>query len=116
MLLVADVHMLQCGWSESRFTNCRSLLLKFLKSCGFSQTQLYFVPLSALHGTNVLQPSVHADIPWWRGGTLMQKLVSADVPQSNSIKGALRVAVYEANMHTAQQQAVLHAKACPSLV
>ena len=43
---------------------------------------IYFVPVSALMGDNVVKPSVN--MPWYNGGTLMHELETIEIDQDNN--------------------------------
>ena len=74
-LLVAVNKMDAVGYDEAVFEGVRAGYLSFAEPLGV--TSLSFVPISALHGDNVVRPSAH--MPWYRGATLMHLLESVPV-------------------------------------
>ncbi len=71
------------GWSEARFEELREEFASFAYELGFRE--LEFVPISALHGDNVVEPSRH--MPWYEGPTLLSYIesvhVAADVDRTS---------------------------------
>ena len=58
------------GWSEARFDEIVREFTAFASR--FEVADVQFIPISALHGDNVVEPSAH--LPWHRGGTLLHAL------------------------------------------
>jgi bifunctional enzyme CysN/CysC/sulfate adenylyltransferase subunit 1 len=77
-LVIAVNKMDLVGWSESRFQEIRDAVehLDFLpRLTPFRDVR--FVPMSALHGDNVVSPSAHS--PWYTGPTLLAYLETVDI-------------------------------------
>ncbi|KAJ2558922.1 hypothetical protein EV175_000572, partial [Coemansia sp. RSA 1933] len=68
-LVVAVNKLDMVGWSEDRFDEISARLLEFLTSCGYSTTDVRFVPVSGLKGTNLAHRVSMDDVPalaaWW---------------------------------------------------
>lgn len=61
-----------CGFSQERFDHIKSQLLPFLKSCGFKESLLQWLPAAAPSGQNLAAPPTDAALlAWWRGPTLV---------------------------------------------
>lgn len=57
-------------WSETRFSEVKDKLGPFLKTCGYKEKDLIFLPISALQGANI-KAAVPSDVcPWWNKGSL----------------------------------------------
>ena len=63
------------GWSEERFGQLRETLSRFASLLSFRD--VVFIPLSALHGDNVVEPS--GKIPWYEGPTLLEHIETVEV-------------------------------------
>src|SRR5213082_425464 len=69
-LVVAVNKMDLVGWSEERFLEIRAQFEEFLPRLDIKDVK--FIPLSALNGDNVVDPSPHT--PWYSGPTLLRHL------------------------------------------
>jgi sulfate adenylyltransferase subunit 1 len=69
-LVVAVNKMDLVDWSEARFAAIRAEFEEFLPRLGIHDVK--FIPLSALEGDNVVEPSARA--PWYAGPTLLAHL------------------------------------------
>jgi bifunctional enzyme CysN/CysC/sulfate adenylyltransferase subunit 1 len=74
-LVVAVNKMDLVGWSEARFLEIREQFEQFLPRLDIRDVK--FIPLSALTGDNVVEPSVHT--PWYPGPTLLGHLESVHI-------------------------------------
>ncbi len=103
-LVVAINKMDLVGWSESRFREIRAEVEDFLARLGGAR-EVWFVPLSALDGDNVVEPSAHA--PWHAGPTLLAHLESVHVAGDASFP-ALRLPVQWVNRPRDARDPALH--------
>ena len=79
--LVVAVNKLDAvGYSEAAFDAIRADYANF--AAGLSVDDLHFIPLSALHGDNVVEKS--ANMPWYQGATLMHVLENIHVQGAQS--------------------------------
>ncbi len=74
-LVVAVNKMDLMGWSEQRFLEIRAQFEEFLPRLDIKDVK--FIPMSALNGDNVVEPSVHT--PWYSGPTLLGHLESVHI-------------------------------------
>ncbi|MSQ84471.1 MAG: sulfate adenylyltransferase subunit CysN [Myxococcales bacterium] len=74
-LVVAVNKMDLVGFSQQRFEEIRADFAPFVEKLGVSAPK--FIPLSALWGDNVVEPSQNT--PWYSGGTLLDYLETVDV-------------------------------------
>lgn len=69
--LVVSVNKMDLvDWSEERFVEIRNQFEEFLPRLDMKDVK--FIPVSALHGDNVVHPSTH--MPWYLGPTLLGHL------------------------------------------
>jgi sulfate adenylyltransferase subunit 1 len=82
-LVVAVNKMDLVGWSEARFLEIRAQFEEFLPR--FDIKDVKFIPLSALNGDNVVDPSPHT--PWYSGPTLLRHLESVHIASDWNLQG-----------------------------
>jgi bifunctional enzyme CysN/CysC/sulfate adenylyltransferase subunit 1 len=82
-LIVAINKMDLVGWSQERFTEIRTEFERFLPRLGIKDVQ--FIPISALNGDNVVEPSVHT--PWHNGPTLLGHLETVHIASDWNLNG-----------------------------
>src|SRR5436190_23310993 len=63
------------GWSEERFLEIRDQFEEFLPRLDMRDVK--FIPVSALNGDNVVDPSPH--MPWYPGPTLLGHLETVHI-------------------------------------
>lgn len=93
-LVVAINKMDLVDYSQERFAQIEQDYLAFAKRLQLATDSLTFVPLSALKGDNVVNPSDHT--PWYQGQTLMQILETVKITNDHN-KDALRFPVQYVN-------------------
>jgi bifunctional enzyme CysN/CysC/sulfate adenylyltransferase subunit 1 len=74
-LVVAVNKMDLVGWSEERFIEIRAQFEEFLPRLDMKDVK--FIPVSALNGDNVVDPSPHT--PWYQGPTLLGHLETVHI-------------------------------------
>jgi sulfate adenylyltransferase subunit 1 len=82
-LVVAVNKMDLVGWSEQRFLEIRAEFEEFLPRLDIKDVK--FVPLSALNGDNVVDPSPHT--PWYSGPTLLRHLETVHIASDWNLHG-----------------------------
>ena len=82
-LVVAINKMDLVGWSEQRFLEIRAQFEEFLPRLDIKDVK--FIPLSALNGDNVVDPSAHT--PWYSGPTLLGHLESVHIASDWNLQG-----------------------------
>jgi bifunctional enzyme CysN/CysC/sulfate adenylyltransferase subunit 1 len=82
-LVVAVNKMDLVGWSEQRFLEIRAQFEEFLPRLDIKDVK--FIPLSALNGDNVVDPSPHT--PWYAGPTLLGHLESVHIASDWNLTG-----------------------------
>ncbi len=91
-LVVAVNKMDLVGWSEARFNEIRAQFEEFLPRLDIKDVK--FIPLSALTGDNVVEPSKH--MPWHGGPALLGHLESVHIASDWNLHG-LRLPVQWVN-------------------
>ncbi|HTX65454.1 MAG TPA: GTP-binding protein [Opitutaceae bacterium] len=82
-LVVAVNKMDLVAWSERRFEEIRDQFEAFLPRLDIKDVT--FIPISALHGDNVVEPSAHT--PWYRGPTLLRHLETVHIASDWNLEG-----------------------------
>jgi len=72
------------NWSEARFNEIKNEVSNFVKKIGYNPEKIPFVPISGYHGDNMLEKS--ANLPWYKGPTLLEALDSIQEPKRPSEK------------------------------
>ncbi len=92
-LVIAVNKMDLVDWSEERFREIRDQFEAFLPRLDVLR-DVKFVPISALNGDNVVEPSPHT--PWYEGPTLLRHLESVHIASDWNL-GAVRFPVQWVN-------------------
>lgn len=66
--------LLQVGWAESRFEDIKSQLQPFLAQSGFHPLKVFFVPVGATSGENLVERKNEILQSWYDGPTLVEQL------------------------------------------
>jgi bifunctional enzyme CysN/CysC/sulfate adenylyltransferase subunit 1 len=82
-LVIAVNKMDLVDWSEERFIEIRDQFEEFLPRLDVKDVQ--FIPLSALNGDNVVEPSLRT--PWYPGPTLLGHLESVHIGSDWNLNG-----------------------------
>jgi len=82
-LVVAVNKMDLVGWSEARFNEIREQFEEFLPLLDMKDVK--FIPISALNGDNVVDPSKHT--PWYPGPTLLGHLENVHIGSDWNLNG-----------------------------
>ncbi|HEY4301305.1 MAG TPA: GTP-binding protein [Candidatus Didemnitutus sp.] len=82
-LVVAVNKMDLVGWSQERFIEIREQFEEFLPLLDTKDVK--FIPMSALHGDNVVTPSAHT--PWYAGPTLLGHLETVHIASDWNLQG-----------------------------
>ena len=102
-LVVAINKMDLVGWSEQRFLEIRAQFEEFLPRLDIKDVK--FIPLSALNGDNVVDPSPHTS--WYAGPTLLRHLETVHIASDWNLQG-LRFPVQWVNRPNSPTNPALH--------
>eukprot|EP00878_Enallax_costatus_P005079 GHUV01005340.1.p1 GENE.GHUV01005340.1~~GHUV01005340.1.p1 ORF type:complete len:524 (+),score=140.75 GHUV01005340.1:175-1572(+) len=84
-----------CEYSQDRFEYIKSQLLPFLKSVGFKESLLQWLPAVGPEGQNLLKPPTEQRLAsWWKGPTLVQA-IDKFTPKPRNTGLPLRVPVHD---------------------
>jgi bifunctional enzyme CysN/CysC len=83
-LVIAVNKMDLVDWSEERFGEIVDEFCEFAR--GLSVEDITFVPISALYGDNVVEPS--ENMPWYEGPTLLHHLETVEVASARNLDDA----------------------------
>ncbi|MBW2973731.1 translation elongation factor EF-1 subunit alpha [Candidatus Woesearchaeota archaeon] len=67
------------NYDEAKFEAIKKDVSALLKTVGYKEDQVQFVPMSAYHGDNVVKKS--DKMSWWKGPTLMEALDNLNLPE-----------------------------------
>jgi elongation factor 1-alpha len=84
IVLVNKMDDKSVNWSEARFNEIKNEVSSFLKKIGYKPEEIPFVPISGWLGDNMLERS--ANLPWYKGPTLLEALDSVKEPKRPSDK------------------------------
>ncbi len=102
-LVIAVNKMDLVDWSEERFLEIRDEFESFLPRLDMKDVK--FVPISALNGDNVVEPSKHT--PWYVGPTLLGHLESISIASDWNLNG-FRLPVQWVNRPNNPRDPALH--------
>ena len=102
-LVIAVNKMDLVGWSEARFNEIRAEFEQFLPRLDIKDVK--FIPISALNGDNVVDPSAHT--PWYPGPTLLSHLETVHIGSDWNLQG-FRLPVQWVNRPNNPTDARLH--------
>jgi len=91
-------------WNEARFLEIRDAIEDFLPKLGAFK-DVKFIPISALNGDNVVEPSPHT--PWYEGPTLLAHLETVHIASDWNL-GAFRLPVQWVNRPNNPTDHALH--------
>jgi bifunctional enzyme CysN/CysC/sulfate adenylyltransferase subunit 1 len=102
-LVIAVNKMDLVGWSEDRFLEIRESFEEFLPRLDMKDVK--FIPMSALNGDNVVDPSPHT--PWYVGPTLLGHLETISIASDLNLSG-FRLPVQWVNRPNNPRDPTLH--------
>ena len=77
-MVVAINKMDEVGYSKEKFEEVKAEVDKLLKSIGYKDDQLQYVPVSAFNGDNVKEKG---KLDWWDGPTILEAVNNFKVPE-----------------------------------
>ncbi|KAI8965085.1 P-loop containing nucleoside triphosphate hydrolase protein [Daldinia sp. FL1419] len=82
------------GWSQERFDEISQQVSGFLSATGFQLQNVSFVPVSGLHGDNIVRRCTNVAANWYAGKTLVEELESSE-PMARAVDKPLRLTISE---------------------
>jgi elongation factor 1 alpha-like protein len=80
------------SWAEDRFVEISQQVSAFLNAAGFLSKNITFIPVSGLHGDNIVTHSTESAASWYKGPTLVEELDNSE-PISRALDKPLRLAI-----------------------
>ncbi|KAK3303544.1 uncharacterized protein B0T15DRAFT_540514 [Chaetomium strumarium] len=93
-IIVAVNKLDTVAWSEERFNEIKDQVSGFLTATGFQQKNIAFVPVSGLHGDNLVRRSSDPAASWYTGPTLVDELENSE-PNARALEKPLRMSISE---------------------
>ncbi|KAL5017821.1 hypothetical protein ScPMuIL_003543 [Solemya velum] len=59
------------NWSETRYKECITKLSPYLKKCGFTKSDVFYMPVSGMTGAWLKEDPGESVCPWYRGPSLI---------------------------------------------
>lgn len=94
-IIVAVNKLDTVDWDRTRFDAISQQMAGFLSATGFQMKNVSFVPVSGLHGDNLVARSTAPTAQWYTGGTLIEELEKSE-PLARALDKPLRLPVAEA--------------------
>ena len=91
-LIVAINKMDRVNYDEARYKELKGQLLELLKTVGYKEENLVFIPVSAYEGENITKPS--DKMKWFDGPTFLEALDMMKVPEK-PVQLPLRIPVQD---------------------
>ncbi|KAK0739094.1 hypothetical protein B0T21DRAFT_361924 [Apiosordaria backusii] len=93
-IIVAVNKLDMVNWSQERFDEIKDQVSGFLSATGFQKKNIAFVPVSGLHGDNIVKRSENPAVAWYTGPTLIEELELSE-PSARAMEKPLRINVAE---------------------
>ena len=93
-IIVAVNKLDTVSWSKERFDEIMQQVSGFLSATGFQLKNISFVPVSGLHGDNLVKKSTDPEASWYTGNTLIEELESSE-PMTRALHKPLRMTISE---------------------
>ncbi|KAK1759528.1 Hsp70 protein-domain-containing protein [Echria macrotheca] len=93
-IIVAINKLDTVGWSRERFDEIKHQVSGFLSATGFQAKNISFVPVSGLHGDNLVNRSSNPEAAWYSGPTLVEELENSE-PNKRALAKPLRMTISE---------------------
>ncbi|MCQ2818719.1 MAG: GTP-binding protein [archaeon] len=81
-------------WDQERYEAIKKNLKPFLKSCGYQEKNIHYIPISGLLGENLTKKVDPHKCPWYDGPCLVELLDTIDPPQRDE-NGPVRVSILD---------------------
>ncbi|KAI1153723.1 hypothetical protein F4825DRAFT_473749 [Nemania diffusa] len=93
-IIVAINKLDTVGWSQERFEEISQQVSGFLSNMQFQLENISYVPVSGLHGDNLISKSSNPAVSWYSGNTLIAELESSE-PMARALTKPLRMTISE---------------------
>lgn len=83
------------NWNQTRWNDIRSGLTPFLLKTGYQESDIYWVPISGLHGLNLTNRNTMKEIcPWYDGPCFIEILDNMPIEKRDP-NGTLRIPILD---------------------
>lgn len=86
-------------WSKERYDYIEAQIKGFLISIDFKENDIFFLPISALQGDNIIKPIEDTKGGWYKGPTLIEAIDELEAP-IRAIDGPVRFIINDATNST----------------
>ncbi|KAK3342880.1 P-loop containing nucleoside triphosphate hydrolase protein [Neurospora tetraspora] len=93
-IIVAVNKLDTVNWSQERFDEIKHQVSGFLTATGFQPKNIAFVPVSGLHGDNLVRKTADPAASWYTGNTLVEELEASE-PSARALAKPLRMTISE---------------------
>lgn len=93
-VIVAVNKLDSVNWSKERSDEITHQVTGFLTATGFQPKNVTYVPVSGLHGDNLVNRSTDAAASWYQGPTIVEELESSE-PTTRALTKPLRMTISE---------------------
>jgi len=93
-VIVAVNKLDMVAWSQERFDEIKHQMSGFLSTANFQHKNIAFVPVSGLHGDNLVRRSSDPAASWYTGPTLVEELENSE-PNARALASPLRMTLSE---------------------
>ncbi|KAK3956759.1 P-loop containing nucleoside triphosphate hydrolase protein [Pseudoneurospora amorphoporcata] len=93
-IIVAVNKLDTVNWSQERFDEIKHQVAGFLTATGFQPKNIAFVPVSGLHGDNLVRKTTDPAASWYTGNTLVEELEASE-PSARALAKPLRMTISE---------------------
>lgn len=93
-IIVAVNKLDTVDWSQERFDEIKHQVSGFLSTTGFQAKNITFIPVSGLHGDNLVQRSTDPGASWYTGPTVVEELENSE-PSHRALEKPLRMTISE---------------------
>jgi elongation factor 1 alpha-like protein len=91
-LIIAINKLDTVSWSQDRFLEISQQVSAFLTAAGFQPKNISFIPVSGLHGENIVTRSTQSAAAWYTGPTLVEELDNSE-PVARALEKPLRLTI-----------------------
>lgn len=81
------------NWDEERFKEVKSKMSSFLKTVGFKENDVIFVPCSGLTGENLVSSPETPELKCWYSGSTLLNVIDKFQPPERPIDKSLRMSI-----------------------
>lgn len=93
-IIVAVNKLDTVSWDKERFDEISQQVSGFLSATGFQAKNISFVPVSGLHGDNLIRRSTDSAVSWYMGPILIEELEASE-PMTRALTKPLRMTISE---------------------